>query len=122
MEFNKIKKGVTGLMAVGMMTFGFSMVTLAASQSLNGGGATWYGGEDSDGILYSKLYDNKADGVNYSVTVWVTDDKGNTSQKSGTTSAVGSAGQVKVTRASTHFNPFVTEKSGYKNFVVNSTN
>lgn len=121
MGVNKIKKSVTGLMAAGMLTFGLSAVALAASESLNGGGATWSGGENSDGILFSQLRDNKADGVNYSVLVWVKDDKGNTSQKSGTTSAVGAAGQVKVTRASTHSNPFVAEKAGYKNFVVKST-
>lgn len=120
MKFNNIKKNFTGLIVASLITCGASTVAMAASQSLNGGGATWYGGEDGNGILYSKLYDNKTDGVIYSVTVWVKDDKGTTSQKSGTTSGVGSAGQVKVTRASTHSNPFVAEKTGYKDFVVKS--
>lgn len=122
MDFKKIKKGATSLIAACMMTAGFSVVAMAASESLNGGGATWSGGEDADGILFSQLQDNKSDGIVYDVTVWVTDDKGTTSQKSGTTSGVGAAGQVKVTRAATHSNPFVTEKAGYKNFVAKSAN
>ncbi len=121
MGVNKIKKSVTGLMAAGMLTFGLSAVALAASESLNGGGATWSGGVNSDNIIYSQLRDNKVDNVQYSVLVWVTDDKGNTSQKSGTTTDTGAKGQVKVTRGATHSNPFVTEKAGYKNFVVKST-
>ncbi|WP_110114472.1 hypothetical protein [Bacillus sp. CGMCC 1.16541] len=122
MEFKKIKKGATGLLAACVMTLGFSTVAMAASESLNGGGATWYGGENADGILYSKLWDRKSDGIVYSVTVWVTDDKGTTSQKSGTTSGVDAAGEVKVTRASTHSNPFVPERTGYKDFVAKSAN
>lgn len=109
---------VTSLVLVGMM----SGVAMAASQVLNGGGATWYGGEDADDILFSKLWDNAADGIKYDVIVWCTDDKGGTSQKSGTTSGVGAAGEVKVIRASTHANPFVAEKCGYKNFVARTAN
>ncbi|MGE7920352.1 hypothetical protein ACQKM9_15645 [Viridibacillus sp. NPDC093762] len=121
MDFKKIKKGTVGLLAAGMMTAGFSVVAMAASESLNGGGATWYGGEDGDGILYSKLWDRKSDGVKYEVRVWVQDDKGQKSEKTGTTSGVDAAGEVKVTRASTHSNPFVPEKSGYNDFKAITT-
>ena len=122
MNFKKIKKGATGLIAACMMTAGFSVVAMAASESLNGGGATWSGGENADGILFSQLRDNKNDGIVYDITVWVTDDKGVTSQKAGTTNAVGAAGQVKVTRAATHSNPFVADKAGYKDFKAKSAN
>lgn len=122
MGVNKIKKSVTGLMAAGMLTVGLSTVALAAtSVSLNNGGATWSGGENSDDIIFSQLRDNKEDNLKYSVTVWVKNDKGETSEKAGTTSAVGAPGQVKVTKGATHKNPFVAEKAGYKNFVVKST-
>ena len=121
MNFKTIKKGATGLVAACMMTAGFSVVAMAASKSLNNGGATWYGGEDGDGILYSKLWDNESDGLQYKVRVWVQDDKGQKSEKTGTTDAVEEAGEVKVTRASTHSNPFVAEKSGYNDFEVIST-
>jgi hypothetical protein len=118
MKSKRFKKVVTSLLAACMMSLTFSVVAMAASESLNGGGATWYGGEDADGILYSKLWDNASDGLVYTVTVWVTDDKGGTSQKTGTTTAVGEPGEVKVIRAATHSNPFVAEKCGYKDFVV----
>jgi hypothetical protein len=120
MIFKKLKKGVTSLLAAGVITSVFTVAAMAASESLNGGGATWYGGENADGILYSQLRDNASDGVVYSVTVWVKDDKGGLSEKSGTTTGVGTAGQVSVTRGATHANPFVAEKCGYKNFVVKS--
>lgn len=94
----------------------FAVPAFAASESLNGGGATWSGGEDSDGILFSQLRDNYNDGIRYSVRVWVQSDDGQKSEKTGTTNAVGAAGQVRVTRASTHSNPFVTEKCGYNDF------
>ena len=118
MGLNKIKKGATSLLAACMITSVFSIAAMAASESLNGGGATWSGGENADNILYSTLQDNKSDGGVYDITVWVTDDKGGTSEKSGTTSGVGEVGQVTVTRGATHSNPFVAEKTGYKNFVA----
>lgn len=113
MKVKKIKKGFTSLLAACMVSSIVTITALAASESINGGGATWYGGEDSEGILFSKVWDNKADGIVYDCTVWVQDDKGNKSEKSGTTSGVEEAGEVKVTRASTHSNPFVPEKCGY---------
>lgn len=117
----KIKSSVKKVLAGSMMAMIFSVSVLAASESLNGGGATWSGGENSDGILYSKLVDNEEDGIQYSVTVWVKSDDGISKEKSGTTDAVGSAGQVYVSKAATHKNPFVAEKCGYNSFVAKST-
>lgn len=118
MNFEKVKKGTTGFVAACMMTAGLSVVAMAASESLNNGGATWSGGENEDGILYSQLRDNKSDGLVYDVKVWVQDDKGIKKEKTGTTTGVGAAGQVRVSKAATHSNPFVAEKVGYNNFVV----
>lgn len=120
MKFKKLKKCVTSLVAAGVITSVFTVAAMAASESINGGGATWSGGEDADGILYSQLRDNVSDGVVYGVTVWVKSDDGQSSQKTGTTTGVGATGQVRVTRAATHKNPFVAEKCGYKDLVVKS--
>lgn len=110
-----MKKGLKRFITTCMATMLVTTTVLAASESLNGGGATWSGGEN-DGTLYSQLRDNKDDGVRYEVKVWVQSDDGKKSEKFGTTNAVGASGQVRVTRAASHSNPFVTEKSGYNSF------
>lgn len=90
---------------------------LAGSEKLDGGKATWTGGEDTGTVkIYSQLRDNKKDSIRYKVTVWVRNDKGQQNSKTATTSAVGAAGQVKTTIKATHSNPFVPEKTGYKGF------
>lgn len=114
MKLKKFKKGVTSLLTACLVSSIVTITALAASESINGGGATWYGGEDSEGILFSKVWDNKADGIVYDCLVWVQDDKGTRSEIAGTTNAVGEPGEVKVTRAATHSNPFVAEKTGYR--------
>ena len=111
------RKSLKSLVAACAAAMVFAVPVFAASESLNNGGATWKGGENSDGILYSQVQDNAVDGIRYSVTVWVKSDNGSKSEKSGTTSGVGADGQVKVTRAATHSNPFVAEKCGYKDLV-----
>lgn len=111
-----MKKGIKGFITTCMATMLVTATVFAASESLNGGGATWSGGEDSEGILFSQLRDNKEDGVRYEVKVWVQSDDGQKSEKFGTTNGVGASGQVRVTRASTHSNPFVAEKTGYNSF------
>ncbi len=115
------KKGFKGLFTICMVLMLGSTTVLAASESLNGGGATWSGGEN-DGTLYSQLQDNANDGVRYEVNVWVKSDDGKKSEKFGTTNAVGEAGEVKVTRAATHKYPLVTEKCGYNSFKAVNAN
>lgn len=112
-----MRKRIISLLAVGALISVTSITAMAASESLNGGAASWYGGE-SDNILYSKLQDNKNDGLRHKATVWVKNDKGNRNTKTGTTSGVGSRGQVKTTIGATHSNPFVVEKTGYNNYSV----
>lgn len=114
----KFKKCITSVLTACAITSALTIAAMAASESLNGGGATWYGGEDSENILFSKIWDNASDGLRYNATVWVQDDKGGKSEITGTTTGVGASGEVKVTRGATHSNPFVAEKSGYKNFSV----
>lgn len=115
MSFKKSGKGIlVGCLLSVMLT----ATAFAATESLNNGGATWYGGEDGEGILYSRLEDNKADNLRYKVTVWVKSDTGLKSEKTGTTNGVGKSGSVEVTRASTHKKPFTPEKAGYKDFEV----
>jgi hypothetical protein len=115
---NKIVKKVAVVATLLTMSLGMSLTAFAASESLNGGGATWSGGENSDGILYSQVRDNTNDGLRYKVTVWVKSDDGVKKSKTGTTSGVGKKGQVRISKASTHNNPFVKEKAGYKNLLV----
>lgn len=117
----KINKKLSSVLASFMMVMILSVTAMAASQSLNGGGATWSGGENEDKIIYSKLVDNKADNIKYSVRVWVKSDDGVKKEKSGTTSGTGSAGKVYVSKGATHKNPFVGETCGYNNFIAVAT-
>lgn len=107
------KTSILGLLLI----VGIVSSVLAASEKLDGGKATWTGGEDT-GIakVYSQLRDNKKDSIRYKVTVWARNDKGKQNSKTGTTSAVGEAGQIRTTIKATHSNPLVTEKAGYKGF------
>ena len=113
-----VKKTVKAGMVGGLMSMMMVSSVFAATQSLNGGKATWSGGENTDGILYSKLIDNVNDGLRYKACVWVRNDMGQYNQKTRTTTGVGKNGQVKVTIAATHKNPLKTEKAGYKEFQV----
>ena len=112
----KLKKIMVYACTVAMLFGTTTAVYAGAAEVLNGGGAKWTGGETSDGILYSNLYDEKKDGVQYSVTVWVDPDWASKKEKSGTTTAKGKKGRVHVSKAATHKNPFVPEKTGYKDF------
>ena len=112
----KFKKMIVYVCTVATILGATTAVYAGASKSLNGGRAKWSGGENSDGILYSQLVDNKNDNIRYKVTVWVDPDWSAKKEKTGTTNAVGKAGRVRVTKAATHKNPFVVEKCGYKNF------
>ncbi|HOV25082.1 MAG TPA: hypothetical protein PK566_01800 [Pseudobacteroides sp.] len=114
----KLRKHITGILAGCVIVASLSIAVIAASESLNQGGGTWSGGENENGILYSKVVDEKEDGLAFKVTVWVQSDDGKKVEKTGTTSAKGEKGKVEATKASTHKNPFVTEKCGYKNLEV----
>lgn len=115
------KKKIVTFGLVSIMTLGLSVSALAASQSLNGGGATWSGGENSSSIVYSQIVDNANDGLRHKATVWVENDEGNYKSKTGTTTGVGKSGRVRITVGASHSNPFKAEKAGYKNYVVVKT-
>ena len=101
----KLKKALVYACTVTTLLGTTTAVYAGASKVLNGGGAKWTGGETSNGILYSNLYDMEVDGIQYKVTVWVDPDWSTKKEKS-----------VHVGKASTHKNPFVPEKCGYKDF------
>ena len=113
---NKFKKAMVYVCTVATIFGATTAVYAGAAKVLNGGGAKWTGGETSDGILYSNLYDEKVDGIKYSVTVWVDPDYSSKKENSGVTTDKGKKGRVHVAKAATHKNPFVAEKCGYKNF------
>ena len=112
---NKFKKAMVYVCTVVTLFGTTTAVYAGASKTLNGGGAKWTGGETSDGFLYSNLYDEKVDGIKYSVTVWVDPDWGSKKEKSGETTAKGKKGRVHVKKSATHKNPLIVEKCGYKN-------
>ncbi|WP_404276554.1 hypothetical protein [Exiguobacterium undae] len=114
----KMSKKIMGLVATGVLAVSFAATASAASESLNNGGATWSGGISSSDNLYSQLRDNKADGLKYKVRVWVVNDKGTKSEKTGTTTGKGAPGQVKISVGATNSNPFVANRSGYNDFSV----
>ena len=113
---NKLKKVMVYVCTVATVFGATTAVYAGASKTLNGGGAKWTGGETSDGILYSNLYDEKEDGIKYNVTLWVDPDWSPKKEKSGETTAKGKKGRVHVAKAATHKNPFVAEKCGYNDF------
>jgi hypothetical protein len=78
-----------------MMVVALSIGVMAATELLNQGGGTWSGYE-SDKTLYSKVVDNKNDGLAFKVTVWVKSDDGNKTEQPGTTKAVGEKGRVQL--------------------------
>ena len=70
----KLKKALVYACTVTTLLGTTTAVYAGASKVLNGGGAKWTGGETSNGILYSNLYDMEVDGIQYKVTVWVDPD------------------------------------------------
>lgn len=114
----KIKKMFSGLFVAGIITVTSVGAAFAASESLNGGSATWSGGVNSSNILYSQVVDNKSDGLRHSVTVWVENDKGTRNERQGVTSGVGEAGKVYTQVGATDDSIFVPNKCGYKNYSV----
>ena len=116
-----MKSKILSLSKIMMFSFVFILIlasnVFAGTKKLDGGKATWTGGEDTGTHkIYSQLRDNKKDSIRYKVTVWVRNDAGKQNSKTGTTSGTGAAGQVKTTIKATHAKPLVTEKAGYKNF------
>lgn len=89
----------------------------AASESLDGGSGSWYGGIDNH-VVYSKVWDHKVDGRRYHATVWVMDDNGDRDEVTGTTNGVDAAGEVIVTKTASYNRWFTPNKAGYKNFSV----
>jgi len=117
----ELKKVISSTVATCAMAAVISISAFAASKPLHGGGATWSGGINSNRIIYSKVVDNKKDNIAYKVTVWVKNDKGAKSEKTGTTSGKGDSGKVQVTRGATYLNPFAANTCGYKDFKAVST-
>ena len=64
----KLKKALVYACTVTTLLGTTTAVYAGASKVLNGGGAKWTGGETSNGILYSNLYDMEVDGIQYKVT------------------------------------------------------
>ena len=85
----KLKKALVYACTVTTLLGTTTAVYAGASKVLNGGGAKWTGGETSNGILYSNLYDMEVDGIQYKVTVWVDPDWSTKKEKSGTTDGKG---------------------------------
>lgn len=96
---------------------GTSIVAYAASESLDGGSGSWYGGIDNH-VVYSKVWDHKVDGRRYHATVWVKDDNGDRDEVTGTTNGVDEDGEVKVTKTASYDHWFTPNKAGYKNFSI----
>ncbi|MCR5837836.1 MAG: hypothetical protein K6G88_15160 [Lachnospiraceae bacterium] len=113
---NSVKKMIIFGCTVAMVFGTATVVSAGASKYLDGGKAKWTGGENSDGILYSNLYDEKEDGIRYEVTVWVDPDWGDRKEQHGITKGLGKQGRVHVAKAATHRNPFVKDDYGYKGF------
>jgi len=95
-----------------------SIVAYAASESIDGGSGSWYGGITSSHVVYSKVWDHKVDGRRYNVTVWVKDDNGDRDEVTGTTNGVNAAGEVKVTKTASYDHWFTPNKAGYKDLSV----
>ena len=94
------------------------MVVFAASESIDGGSGSWYGGIDDNQKIYSKVWDHKVDGRRYTVTVWVADDNGDKDSVTGTTNGVNDEGEVKVTKTASHDHIFIPNKAGYKDLSI----
>lgn len=114
----KRKRILSGLLAVAICA-ALPVVAFAASESIDGGSGSWYGGIDDDTQkIYSKVWDHKVDGRRYNVTVWVSDDNGDKDSVTGTTNGVDAAGEVKVTKTASYDHIFTPNKSGYKDLTV----
>ncbi|WP_312068344.1 hypothetical protein [Exiguobacterium sp.] len=118
MKKGKVTKKIMALMATGVMALSFAVTASAASESLNKGKATWAGGVSASDNLFSRVRDNKKDNLQYSVRVWVVNDKGNRKEKTGVTDGVGASGQVKTYVGATRENPLKANKCGYNDFEV----
>ncbi|WP_283619253.1 hypothetical protein [Flavonifractor plautii] len=94
-----------------------SVVAFAASESIDNGSGSWYGGIDNH-TIYSKVWDHVVDGRRYNVTVWVQDDNGDKDSVTGTTNGVDAAGEVKVTKTASYDHIFTPNKAGYKDLTV----
>ena len=93
------------------------IMAYAASESLDAGSGSWYGGIDKH-VVYSKIWDHKRDGRRYHATVWVKDDNGDRDEVTGTTNGIDKKGEVKVTKIASYDHWFTPNKAGYKNFAV----
>lgn len=105
------------------MVFALSLTAFAASESIDGGSGSWYGGiieaaDEKDNRIYSKVWDHKVDGRRYTVTVWVKDDNGDKDSVTGTTNAVDAAGEVKVTKIASYDHWYRPNKAGYKDLSI----
>lgn len=116
--FIKTRKRILSALLAASICAAMPVVAFAASESIDGGSGSWYGGIDSNHKIYSKVWDHKVDGRRYSVTVWVKDDNGDKDSVTGTTNGVNAAGEVKVTKTASYDHVFTPNKAGYKNLTV----
>ncbi len=115
----KIRKRIlSGLLAVSLCA-AMPLVAFAASESIDNGAGSWYGGIDEENSkVFSKVWDHTVDGRRYNVTVWVTDDNGDKDSVTGTTNGVDAAGEVKVTKTASYDHWFTPNRAGYKDLTV----
>lgn len=112
------KRILSGLLTLSVCA-ALSTVAFAASESIDGGSGSWYGGTDKgEQKIYSKVWDHKVDGRRYTVTVWVVDDNGDKDSVTGTTNGVDAEGEVKVTKTASYDHIFTSNKAGYKDLSV----
>lgn len=112
------KRILSGLLAL-CVCAALSVVAFAASESIDGGSGSWYGGIDKNvQQIYSKVWDHEVDGRRYTVTVWVQDDNGDKDSVTGTTNGVDDEGEVKVTKTASYDHIFKPNKAGYKDLSI----
>lgn len=85
--------------------------TTCCAERLGAGKAQWTGGENSRGMVYSKIRDAKKDNYRNYGTVWVRNDKGQSNHLTGHTTGLNTTIYTEI--KATHKNPFVAEKAWY---------
>ena len=118
----KHRKLVLGLIAMSIAsTMAFPVHAEDTQISIDGGNGSWHGGVDeSENLVYSKIWDHVFDNHAYQATVWVKNALGKGDENPGRTYGINEAGELKVTYAAT-YSPFSKNKAGYKDLVIVDT-
>ena len=109
-----MKKGrnMRCVLLASMLVLVFGITVYA--ESLGSGKATWSGGENAAGYIYSKVTDVRKDGYRNYATVYVRNDKGQQNSKASHT--VGAGTSFSAVIKATHENPLVVEKAWYAGY------